>query len=1081
MVSNDTLLGPTWAVRGEAALPNLRLLESLDALKPAGSGRVDTQAKELRHEAERLREALAEAELRNTEIFRRARHTRTNHDDFLWGELQRFRTAGAGLQDEFPLNAPIEEVDLTSSDGVRRSDMLRIRSRAAASTPEHFAPSPLRTSNNMETGATLAWQSPGSFHQREGEAVIPSAQSAPQGTTNSSGVAYISSHSDSIRAVDPGDESGLMPPLRPESPAAEPLVMTTETPEAMDVTKPLNSAIAESVAGWGGSDLPRPDLVETELAAASSQSWETPDGRSSTPEVSSQSMPISRSPGGAMQGRVVETIRSASPVPALLRDTAMPPMATVIPTSAQPTVAGATTGVPLPGASSLAVATPPPSVSAPPGQRGTAERSAPRRLSSRIERPSPLQTRAPPQSKSSGAGVSAMWATPPKRAPSPKKGPSPNRASSTTRAASPKRAPSSKRAPTPAQASSSARVPSPAQAPSQKRPPSPKQSSSPSKAKRKIPTPDALRKAFIAVDRNWTGWLTKEMLVEGVEEPKVRNILTMAFGKPFLEQSGEDLQEDLEYVFGLLDEESTGEVSIPDFITRMQRLAAKVNPLEPESPCLAPSNKTRWTRFVKLWRRKLAHTGIKIPLFSLRRCARHVDAGGDATTLAIELSRQATLLEACDWWVLTPSELIEATTALWRVVPAVRVDSSAAGASSDGARLLQAASKLRAAVMDRLSELNAAELTVAAVVLLRAPVIAGSEVQAAVEQRGLARTLAARMDGLSLSHISEVGRTFDELGHCEAEFLEAAVQHLVEHCGHQDLVLCSPDDRATLAWLLARYLLDTASTSAKAPGGQCIRLISQQAMPISRAAAAISTAVAGFSAALADADFARLVWALGHLGDRPQNSFLAELGYQGVWRARRLSAKDLTRVVWGLAVMGHRPQGVQVFAEAAARAVSRAENSVRMEAPELAHLAAALGTWEVGDAELLRPVWEVLRRRVADFTGDELLMVLCSTVRLGIRDDVLVSTTQARALCVGPFDPAGVKDFMQCLVEYWCSWKSDQLRELAASYAVQATRHGGARVELMSCLGPAPSVRGAGPHARSDRLLNAQRAACVRG
>ena len=100
-------------------------------------------------------------------------------------------------------------------------------------------------------------------------------------------------------------------------------------------------------------------------------------------------------------------------------------------------------------------------------------------------------------------------------------------------------------------------------------------------------------------------------------------------------------------------------------------------------------------------------------------------------------------------------------------------------------------------------------------------------------------------------------------------------------------------------------------------------------------------------------------------------------------------------------VLGKRPPNAEAVASVAAQAAAAADaegGRRRLEAPELAQLAGALGLWAVGETANLQPLWTVLGRRICDFTGEELLMALTATVTLGVRDDTLVANAQAISL-----------------------------------------------------------------------------------
>merc|ERR1712232_215320 len=98
-------------------------------------------------------------------------------------------------------------------------------------------------------------------------------------------------------------------------------------------------------------------------------------------------------------------------------------------------------------------------------------------------------------------------------------------------------------------------------------------------------------------------------------------------------------------------------------------------------------------------------------------------------------------------------------------------------------------------------------------------------------------------------------------------------------------------------------------------------------------------------------------------------------------------------------------------------------------------------------------------------------MLVCATVRLDIRDDVLIDRIRMRSQAVGPFDPRGSADMMQSLVEYAKRWNCERTREAAVQFALTATRHGGAAIDFsLPCWAP-PSL----PDVRRQLMLDAMR------
>lgn len=319
--------------------------------------------------------------------------------------------------------------------------------------------------------------------------------------------------------------------------------------------------------------------------------------------------------------------------------------------------------------------------------------------------------------------------------------------------------------------------------------------------------------------------------------------------------------------------------------------------------------------------------------------------------------------------------------------------------------------------------------------LLPAPIVAGGEVVSALRHRRLLESLSKRASDLSLPELAQLACIFDNTSLQDNEFFTAAARHICEcsSLGSRSFVATSPGDLAALVWILARYFLS--------PGG------GEHPFEVVSAGRAICSVLPGLVPALSEADLARLIWGLGHLGEKPLG-LIDELGAQAALRATKslCSAREFARISWGLAVLGKRPPNVEWVASMAALAAASADaegGSGRLEAPELAQLAAALGSWAVGGRANVQPLWTVLGRRIADFTGEELLMALTATVTLGIRDDVLVANAQARALVIGPFDAVGSQDFLRCLQNYAELFRSEHVRGLSAAYAAQVYRSAG--------------------------------------
>jgi len=938
----------------------MELLERLESLKPAGAGRADTQARELRKETELLHRTLAEAELRSSHLHQRAVN---RAGASLWEELRRFA----------PQPPPVQE------------DSLSAYPLAWQQEPQQ-EPQPLREQSPLYVSPQLVLHSSSPPRTpTEVSEVAPLSEPAPVECAQEDDL------EDSYLEQSVGDESA-------DSIALETMVQTVSVPG------PMLSLMRDTAAR-------EPALPQSVKRAVAAQSPLEP--AELAPTVSERAPLLLVDSNQATRVPLTKNIRQVD------SKLAKKPLVPALP------LRGGAVRVPkVAGPKAVAI------------RARSAERSPPSRQARGAER-------------SQAAQIAPSKAQDAKSSPDAKVAPS----RWGVRSAQPKRRTTSNRA-----------------AP--------------------LPTDSQVRKAFIACDRSSNCYLTKEMFFEGVERPEMKSVLRAGFGGPLVDQPRPEMIEDLEYIWACLSEnlEKAGLISVPEFTIGMLKLMKELKFLVPPSPRINRKTKHRWIALVHAWRRNVAECALKVPLLALQRLVRRMDAVQEANRkqarggwrrgrklLPDRFVEQARLVQRCDWPQLCSADLSTACLALSRLTQALRgvrrrhqsqthgsesespppspprSPSSRASSRSrkpsakellaeamDG--ILLAARRLHEVLFARLPELLPGEIAAICIARLPAPVAAGCEVEAALEHRALTRALAHQAGDLELAELAQLARIFDDLVIHDTEFLTASARDVCARCssGSDALALAGPGDLAALVWILARYRLT--------PDG------AQHPLEVLNADRAICAKLPGLVGKVKSADLARLIWGLGHLGDKPLG-LIDELGKQASLRAKRdvFSARELARITWGLAVLGARPPDVDAIASKAARAAGWADVEAgpgRLEAPELAQLAAALGAWAVGDEAELQPLWTVLRRRIADFTGEELLMALTATVTLGIRDDDLVANAQARALIIGPFDSEGAGDFLRCLQGYADRFHCEHVRGLSAAYAVQAVRSGGLSLNI---------------------------------
>merc|ERR1712232_1075994 len=70
-------------------------------------------------------------------------------------------------------------------------------------------------------------------------------------------------------------------------------------------------------------------------------------------------------------------------------------------------------------------------------------------------------------------------------------------------------------------------------------------------------------------------------------------------------------------------------------------------------------------------------------------------------------------------------------------------------------------------------------------------------------------------------------------------------------------------------------------------------------------------------------------------------------------------------------------------------------------------------------------------------------------------DDELMTRLLQRSQLVGPFDPVGSRDMMQCLMEYWRHTGTEKSRQEAVSFGLAALHHGDSGISFKApCWGP---------------------------
>lgn len=555
----------------------------------------------------------------------------------------------------------------------------------------------------------------------------------------------------------------------------------------------------------------------------------------------------------------------------------------------------------------------------------------------------------------------------------------------------------------------------------------------------RVPAQSSISRAFGALDRVCSGWVSKSVFLGGCEEcGDLRSVLSQMFGQKLLEQPRDDLREDAAFIYGKLDVEGEGEVSLPQLLRAMPRIVSEIRPLQPDSPRVPIEVRMRWSRLVTMLRRMDAGVAVHAPIAALKRASERVRAalaeGGriDARmAFASGLGALCAQLDGCDWEALPESELVSTTARLAELVELV-------ADLEEVAALLPTVQRLHVLGKGKLASTPPGDLVAHACALLtllgvrrgRADAaLAGVHADAPLERRGVLRVVAARVEELDLCGLATLARHLARAGAGgDDAFVEVLVQQLAAAVGGtygKALGECREGDLAALLWLLARHHLVAGASD-----------LQDLAREVS---ARLSVRGEAWARRASDAELARTCWALGSL-DLIGGPLPPLLAAQGSARAPALRAGQLVEVAWGLASLGERPAQAAAFADAAAQ-LGLALND--LTARELARLAAALGAWALpGCAQRLAPLWEALRARSNDLDGVEVAMVASAMVRLSVRDDPLLRSLCDRACRVGPFTAEGTAELLRWLEAYARLWPSQDNVSLAPDFALAACRRG---------------------------------------
>jgi len=600
-----------------------------------------------------------------------------------------------------------------------------------------------------------------------------------------------------------------------------------------------------------------------------------------------------------------------------------------------------------------------------------------------------------------------------------------------------------------------------------------------------MPSTDALKRVFTVLTRGHGILLDKDVFASNGDCRELRALVGASFGQPALEQTREDLQDDLRFIFEHIAADGnctvTGELAVGNFTKGFCEAMKAIAVLQPESPRLDPKLASRWSRILRGFRRANAQVDRRLPLLALARLAAR---GWVANVVPV--------FAKLDLFAMTCAELVDAVgtlTSLRGLVAsphnarAIQLGGACGIGRSSGEILSRELSTLtaraRVAVTARLMELQPSteELATFVVALVPAPAALGleetpsveTEATAAVERRTLLQAVALRAGEFSADGLAAVAGAVATMGCCEeVELFEAIAARIVALCGsslgaigtRQHLRRCEPNSLVDLIWALAQYSL--LCLQREGP----VNPVAPDYEALSWAAKSVLAPCVGTVPELTNAKLARLCWSMTQLAEGAATPLLREIAGEAMRRAPAMEPCELAHVVYSLAALGHRPLSFRAILQAAVRVCER------LEPYDLVRLAAAFGAWGVpADANELPQVWVALRRSVGSLTGDELVLAVVATVRLDIHDDALMRKIHIRSHVVGPFDPQGAGDMLRCLEEYSRRWGCEDVRLAAASFAVAAARHGGAGINFASrCMDP-PSL----PDARGERMANALR------